>query len=92
MPSMNYMQRTSNDRQSGLSRSFMPDFEICVLLCMGVPRSAIDRSIYICIYSSGRKFTSRKMSYLPNQTCETSAVYVINRGKLTFHSPQALWY
>ena len=27
--SMNYMQRTSNEPRSGLSRSFMPDFEMC---------------------------------------------------------------
>ena len=26
---MNYMQRTSNDPRSGLSRSFMPDLDMC---------------------------------------------------------------
>ena len=37
---MNYIQWTTNDPLSGLSRSFMPDFEMCP--CMRVPRPTID--------------------------------------------------
>ena len=44
--STNYMQRTSNDPWSGLSRPFMPDFEMCP--SMHACSEVYDRYAFLC--------------------------------------------